>query len=305
MSLQLELVADGLAFPEGPVALNDGSVLLVQVASGALSRISPQGEVTLVAQLGGGPNGAAIGPDGALYVCNNGGRYDYVQQGGLWLPTGLPSHHTGGSIQRVDLNTGEATTLYDHCNGAKLLAPNDLVFDSDGGFWFSDYGTEDIKGAKWGGLMYARYDGSEIHQAAVVRTPNGVGLSPDGRTVYVADTMAGRLWAFDVVGSGQIATAESALMPGNVVQTLPGFQLLDSLAVEASGNVCVATIINGGITVFTPDGNTEHISVPDSIVTNLCFGGEDMRDAWITASSTGRLYKTRWPRRGLKLAFND
>ena len=77
-----------------------------------------------------------------------------------------------------------------------------------------------------------------------------------------------------------------------MVCNLPGYQLLDSLAVEAGGKVCVATIINGGITAFDPDGSIEHYAVPDLITTNICFGGADMRDAWITAASTGKLYKT-------------
>jgi gluconolactonase len=68
--------------------------------------------------------------------------------------------------------------------------------------------------------------------------------------------------------------------------------------------VCVATIINGGITAFDPDGSTEHYAFPDILVTNICFGGADLRDAWITCSSTGKLYKARWPRPGLKLAHN-
>ena len=93
-------------------------------------------------------------------------------------------------------------------------------------------------------------------------------------------------------------------MPGRVVASLPGYQLLDSLAVEADGRVCVATLINGGITACVPYGEMEHVPVPDLMVTNIVFGGADMRDAWITASGTGRLYRTRWPRPGLKLAFN-
>ena len=303
-ALQLEVLAEGLAFPEGPIALSDGSVMLVEVARGVLSQVSPRGEVSVLAELGGGPNGAAIGPDGAVYICNNGGRYAYVQQGGLTIPSGRPPQHFGGSIQRFDQGTGAVVTLYETCNGRRLLAPNDLVFDADGGFWFSDHGTEDLEGAQWGALVYARVDGSYIRRAARLRAPNGVGLSPDGRTVYVADTIAGRLWAFDIVGPGEVAPSASPLMPGRVVQTLPGFQLLDSLAVEAGGNVCVATIINGGITIFTPDGSIEHLAVPDRITTNICFGGPDLCDAWITASSTGRLYRTRWPRPGLRLAFN-
>ncbi|MGH6956627.1 MAG: SMP-30/gluconolactonase/LRE family protein, partial [Caulobacteraceae bacterium] len=92
--------------------------------------------------------------------------------------------------------------------------------------------------------------------------------------------------------------------PGRVICNLPDYQLLDSLAVEAGGKVCVATIINGGVTAFDPDGSTEHFAFPDLITTNICFGGADMRDAWVTCSSTGKLYKCRWPRPGLKLNFN-
>ena len=91
---------------------------------------------------------------------------------------------------------------------------------------------------------------------------------------------------------------------GRAVHNLQGVQFLDSLAVEAGGKVCVATILNGGITAFDPNGTVEHYPVPDLIVTNICFGGADMKTAWITASSTGKLYKATWPRPGLKLNFN-
>jgi gluconolactonase len=86
---------------------------------------------------------------------------------------------------------------------------------------------------------------------------------------------------------------------------LPGFQWLDSLAVEENGRICVGTIWNGGITIFEPSGGAcEFIPFPDPVTTNICFGGQDMRDAWVTCSSTGRLFKCRWSRPGLRLAFN-
>jgi gluconolactonase len=119
----------------------------------------------------------------------------------------------------------------------------------------------------------------------------------------VADTQLGRLWAFDVAGVGELSPGPG-FAPGRVIANLPGYQLLDSMAVEATGKVCVATIINGGITAFDPDGTTEHFAFPDLICTNICFGGPDMRTAWITASATGKLFKARWPRPGLKLNFN-
>lgn len=302
--MELELVAEGLAFPEGPVALADGSVIVTEIISGRITRVAPDGTKTIVAEAGGGPNGLAVGPDGALYCCNNGGRFTYHEVDGLMIPGDTPPEHVGGSIQRIDMATGRVETVYDSCDGRRLLAPNDLVFDAQGGFWFTDHGTSDAEGRLHGALFYARADGSLIRRARhSLYTPNGVGLSPDGRVVYMADTLSGRLWAFDIVGEGELAPVQLG-MPGRVVVTMPGYQLFDSLAVEADGRVCVATIINGGISAITPEGEVEHSPVPDLITTNIAFGGPDVQTAWITASSTGRLYKARWPRPGLKLAFN-
>ncbi len=308
MELDLELVAEGFAFPEGPVAMADGSVVLVEIAAGRVTRVALDGAKSTVAEVGGGPNGAAIGPDGALYVCNNGGRFTYTEVNGMLVPGDTPPEHVGGSIQRVDLATGRSETLYDRFagdgGGGRLLAPNDLVFDAHGGFWFTDHGTSDAEGRKHGALFHARADGSRIVRARhSLYTPNGVGLSPDGAVVYMADTLSGKLWAFDITGEGALAPPPLGA-PGRIVATLPGHQLLDSLAVEAEGRICVATILNGGISVFTPEGEVEHVAVPDLITTNIAFGGDDMRTAWITASATGKLYRCRWPRAGLRLAFN-
>src|SRR5262249_31355382 len=120
----VHVLAEGLAFPEGPVAMPDGSVIVVEIRAGRLSRVDPNGTVSLVAQLNGGPNGAAVGPDGAIYVCNNGGQ--------------LSETKTAPAIQRVDPETGETDVLFDSCDAQALGAPNDLVFDETGGFWFSD-----------------------------------------------------------------------------------------------------------------------------------------------------------------------
>ena len=302
--MDIQLVAEGLKFPEGPIAMQDGSVILTEIAGQRLTRITPDGRTSLVAETGGGPNGAAIGPDGAIYVTNNGGSFQWLEQQGLLIPGPTPPEHVGGSIQRVDIATGKVETLYDSCDGKRLVGPNDLVFDRSGGFWFTDHGCSTPEGRKFGALYYARTDGSSITRLRDhFVSPNGVGLSPDEDVVYMADTNLGRLWAFDVSAPGQLAEPPP-FQPGRVVCNLPGYQLLDSLAVEAGGKVCVATIINGGITAFHPDGTTEHFPFPDILVTNICFGGEDMQTAWITASGTGKLYRARWPRPGLKLNFN-
>jgi gluconolactonase len=303
--MEFELVAEGLQFPEGPIAMADGSVVLVEIQRRTLSRVSATGGRETIADLGGGPNGAAIGPDGAVYVCNNGGMSFVTREDGSTAPHGVPDDYKTGSIQRVDLKTGHFQTLYVECDGVQLNGPNDIVFDADGGFWFTDLGKVRPDKLDQGALYYARADGSKIVKArSSLLTPNGVGLSPDDRIVWVAETYTSRVWGFDIAGPGEIRLADDPWTPGRVLGPLPGYQLLDSLAVEAGGKICAATIVNGGVTAFDPDGTVEHFPTPDPLTTNICFGGADMRDAWITASGTGKLLKTRWPRPGLRLHYN-
>jgi len=302
--MELQLVTDGLFFPEGPIAMADGSVVLVEIGGKRLTRVRPDGSKQTVAELGGGPNGAAVGPDGAVYVVNNGGAFDFpedFEREGRLL---IPASYEGGYVQRVDLRTGKVEVLYDSCDGRPLNAPNDIVFDSTGGFWFTCFGYSDGETRRLGGIYYARADGSQITRVRSEQiSPNGIGLSPDQTTVYWADSMLQKLWALDLEGPGR-APAEAGHLAGRVVVTLPGFQWFDSLAVEADGRVSVATLFNGGITTIDPaSGAFEHAAFPDPVTTNICFGGADMRDAWVTCSSTGRLYRLRWPRPGLKLAF--
>jgi gluconolactonase len=76
-AMKIRALAEGLGFPEGPVALADGSVLLVEIFAGTLTRVRPDGTKTIVARPGGGPNGAALGPDGKCYICKNGGFRAY------------------------------------------------------------------------------------------------------------------------------------------------------------------------------------------------------------------------------------
>jgi len=307
--MEFEVVAEGLQFPEGPIAMQDGSVVLVEIRRQTLTRVLPDGRQEIIAKVGGGPNGAAIGPDGAAYICNNGGFEWIDRPDGATAPHGTAHDYKTGSIQRVDLKTGNVQTLYDACDGRPLRGPNDIVFDKDGGFWFTDLGKSNAEWMHHGHLLYARPDGSMIRRVREgLVTPNGVGLSPDQKTVHVAETLTSRVWSFAIAGPGELASAADMWAGANVMGPLPGYQLLDSLAVEADGKVCAATLVNGGISVFDPHagpgGGVEHIPFPDPLITNICFGGPDMRDAWITASGTGKLLKRRWPRPGLKLNFN-
>jgi len=301
--MEFEIVAEGLAFPEGPVVMEDGSVLLVEIAAGAVTRIWGDGRRESVATPGGGPNGLAIGPDGALWCCNNGG-FQYHRVGELLIPGNCPHDYSGGRIERIDLSTGRLERVLDAVAGQLLRGPNDLVFDKAGNLYFTDHGKTFSRQRDFGGLYFLSAAGEASEMAFHHTSPNGVGLSPDEQTVYMADTLTGRLWAFDLSAPGELAAKNPLGPDGRVVATLPGLQYLDSLAVTAAGNVTVATILNGGITTFRPDGSTAHTAFPDPIVTNIAFGGPDMTTAWICLSATGKLVKCTWPEPGLKLAFN-
>ncbi len=284
---EMTVMAEGLQFPEGPVAMPDGSVILVEIDRGTLSRVQPDGRIDVVATCGGGPNGAAFGPDGRIWLCNNGGR------------------EATGCIQAVDIETGVVETVYESVDGQRLSAPNDLVFDAQGGFWFTDHGTTWPRHRDHGGLYYATSDGSEVREVVYpIEAPNGMGLSPDGVRVYVAETHTGRLRRWNVTAPGQLDLPFGKETRGRLLGTVPGEELLDSLAVDSQDRVCVATIRTGGITVFGQDGSSRFVPSGDRITTNICFGGTDMRTAYITGSRNGKLLTTTWDVPGHRLHFN-
>ena len=300
----VKILATGLGFPEGPVVCADGSVVLTEIRNGRCSRVTQDGKVTLFSDCGGGPNGLAIGPDGAFYLCNNGGSR-YVE--GHSMGQGPHPDYKFGSIQRLDAKTGAAKLLYKEVGGHTLSAPNDLVFDKEGGFYFTDLGKRYPRHRDNGGLYYAKPDGSHVAELAYpILSPNGCGLSPDGKTLYAADTEGARLWAFEVQGPGKLRP-KSAFAPhsGRMIAGLPGKARFDSLAVMASGNICVATLTTGFITEISPKGDiVREVKMPDTYPTNICFGGPDMRTAYVTLSDKGQLGVLQWPEPGLKLNFN-
>jgi gluconolactonase len=286
MKNQTEVIAEGLKFPEGPVVMVDGSVIVVESFGGQITRCW-KGRKEVVCTPGGGPNGGAIGPDGALYVCNNGGIG----------PKYYAEPDCVGRIERVDLATGRFERIYTACGERPLSAPNDLMFDADGNLWFTDFGRLEQYGKQFGGLYCCRADGSAITRVVDRATSyNGVGISPDMQTVYVADTIEARIYAVE---------RRLELQKPRLVATVPGKVGLDSLAMTAAGSICVATIGDfGAISTVTPEGQVSAIPMKDQLTTNIAFGGTDMRDAYITYSLQGMLVKMRWAEPGMRLVYN-
>jgi gluconolactonase len=300
-------VCRGLRFPEGPIAMADGSVILVEIERATLSRVSAGGDISVIAKCGGGPNGAAMGPDGRVYVCNNGG-FQWTQLGPFLRPGDfLAPDYVGGSIQAVDVASGAIETLYTECNGEPLKGPNDIVFDAGGGFYFTDLGKRRGRSIDRGAVYYARADGSSIVEIVhPIDTPNGIGLSSDESTLYVAETSAARVWAFDIESPGRLGAGPHAFWAGRLVHKFSGYERLDSLAIDSEGNIVVATLGTGCLTAISPDGVIRaRIPVPefDLMVTNVCFGGTDLRTAYVTSSGLGRLYAMQWHCPGLALNF--
>ncbi|MDO7842326.1 SMP-30/gluconolactonase/LRE family protein [Sphingomonas immobilis] len=287
--MTVEIIAEGLAFPEGPVVMADGSLIVVELGGGRVTRCW-KGRKETISEIGGGPNGAAIGPDGALYVCNSGGL-DMAAGGNATGPG------CEGRLERIDLATGRVERVFDAAEGIPLSAPNDLIFAPDGSLWFTDMGKRYGRTTEASALLHCDPSLATITRVSDKAVSyNGVGLSPDGKTVYVADTFQARVYSFDAAASGR-------QKPG-FVGTVPGMVWLDSLAVTAAGNVCVGTIFDGGISTVTPAGSVTQTPFDETFVTNIAFGGADMRDAYVTLSTTGLLVRARWSEPGLKLTFN-
>ncbi|MEY9602781.1 gluconolactonase [Bradyrhizobium japonicum] len=292
----VHVLATDLEFPEGPVVMPDGSVVLVEIRGQRLTRIYPDGRKEVVAKVPGGPNGAALGPDGKIYICNNGG-FSWIPTGKMIMPGPQPDSYLGGSIQRVDLQSGKVETVVTKCGEHDLRGPNDLVFDKHGGLWFSDLGKRRAREMDVGGMYYLKPGMTEIVEVVHGVLPaNGIGLSPDENTVYIAETPTGRLWASrEVIYRGE---------RGKPICGLGGYQMFDSLAVEANGNVCVATLVSGCISVIAPDGTlVEQVPTGDRVTTNIAFGGPELKTAYITLSGKGELIAMDWPRGGLPLNF--
>jgi len=330
--MEMRFVADGLDFPGGPLVLIDGDVVVAEICAGRLVRIGRDGLRSIFAEVGGAPTAAAFGPDGAVYVCNNGspkivretlpdGRTAYRPPRPGELSSGI-----GGQIQRVTPD-GKVSTVHRECDGRALMAPAGLVFDRQGNFYFSDIGHHEgpvrdpgvsteskhlsvlrMAGAitrnAAGSVYYASPEGRMIREVLhPLASPNGVALSPDETTLYVGESGTGRLWAFQLAGPGKLGKRRC-------LGTVPGrrplnFSWCEGLAIDAQADVLTATVVNGGVTTFSPQGGQiEHVSTGDPFTTSMCFGGADRRTLFVTLGGSGRLVAyDAWPTQGHQLNF--
>ena len=258
-----EVVATGLAFPEGPV-WRDGALDVVEIEAGRISRWSPGGGVTTVATTGGGPNGAALGPDGALYVTQNGG----MRREGR-VTAGILRVRPEGTVETVTSSVA----------GLTLDGPNDLAFGPDGRLWFTDpRGAADPRHNDQPGRIFA-IDAATGEGELVIELPpvfpNGIGLLVDGTLVW---TESFTLRVMRLVDG----------RPEQLAQ-LPDHHYPDGFCVGADGRLYVATTYAHCVTVLDGDRIVGRLMCGDgSMATNCCFGGTDL---YVTESRHGTLWR--------------
>ncbi len=293
----IEILTRQAGFPEGPLVMPDGSIAFCDIKAGMIRRLDGD-RLAALADVGGGPNGLALGPDGWLYVANNGGAMRWEELDGRTISKGFKQSGFDARIEKINLANGSIERVLDSVDGRAFQAIDDLVFDPSGeGFWFTDLGRDAEHSRTYGGVYWSKIDGSAICECAypLVNGANGIGLSPDGSTLYATEYGAGRLWSWRVEGPGALASAEGQAHGGTLVWQAPGAQLLDSLKVTPRGNVVIATQHKGVFSVVSPAGELlTEIEMPEDFLTNLCFDPEDSSIAYATLSTTGRLVKFHW-----------
>ena len=288
------LFAEKLPAPEGPVVAPNGWIMNVcsfvpqdtswprNAADITATHISrPLETITVFNTSRGGvtgiPAALAFGPDGCLYVTDEGHR----------------------SIVRVTPD-GEQADFISHYQSQRLNGPNDLCFDPDGSLFFTDPWGSSLE--KPIGSVYG-YDwqSGALHQIHTgLAFPNGI-LVGNGR-VYAAETLTNKIWVYDVVGPGQAENIRGfCRLPDLKVKNLTG---PDGMAFDVEGNIYCATVGVGFVYVFDPEGTLIE-SIPTGGVrpTNVCFGGLDHDTLFVTIDDLGTMITYQNPIKGYRLPF--
>ena len=269
------VLATGLQFPEGPVWLGTRRVAFTEIRGQCVS-LWHDGTLARVARTGGGANGATLGPDGALYVANNGGLS--LGHDGRWTaPDAIP-----GRIQRVTL-AGEVSDVAVRLPGAPPNRPNDLCFGPDGLLYYTDpHNWEELANLGVGRVGRTTLDGRVELVAEIPAFPNGIAFGPDDR-LYVAQSVTQKILVMD---------AKPGATPA-VWATLPrGFP--DGFCFDAAGRLYAAGSLGDLVVVFEPDGEVRDIIEmgAGSEPTNCCLGDGAL---YVTLAGTGQLVALDMP----------
>ena len=245
--------ASGLVFTEGPVAGPDGSLYFSDPPRQMIYQLLADGTRQTILQRSRLCNGLAVNAEGKIIAC----------QGGL------------GKIVSIDPSTANLTVVAETYQGTRFNQPNDLVLDKVGGLYFTDpvYGLPNMP-QKTMGLYYVDSKGNAKRLAEGLDLPNGIGLSPDGKTLYVVTMGAKEVMAFTIGSPGKVSNGRTFCM------TQTGG---DGMTVDGKGNVYVTQPDLSAIDVFDPAGEKlGRLTLPGKPA-NCAFGGKDGKTLFVTA----------------------
>lgn len=278
--------AASLVFTEGPAADAEGNVYFTEITGERILKYSSaDGSISEFRKPSGRANGLAFDPQGRLVACEGA--------------------NTGGSRQvtRTDLQSGRIEVLATKYEGKRLNSPNDLVIAKNGRIYFTDprYGGQEGRELETEDVYLIDADGSlrRVATKPDIAKPNGIALSPDQQTLYVADTQPGppteaRVMAFDVAEDGSLSNPRSIYSFGRG-------RGIDGMAIDVEGNLYGAAGNNSGdpanpagVYVITPAGALAGvIAIPEDPIANCNFGGPDLKTLYITAGKTLFSIKTK------------
>lgn len=269
-----KLIGQGYKFAEGP-AIDRAGILYFSDVRGNMIYKWDGKTVTVFAENTGGVNGLAIHKDGSIYGCAGSGK----------------------AIVKYTPD-GKRSVVLDKLDGKPLNSVNDLVFDSKGNLFFTNpVGMNAPKpGEPTPNVVRLGADGTAKIVATEPGYPNGIKISPDGKTLYVNDTLSNSVvWKYPLSATGEVGKGEIFIKFGSGV--------CDGLAVAQSGNVYVVINLGAKIVKVSPDGKVldEYRFPRGSGVSNVCFAGKDMKTLYVTLGTKGSVYEMPADEPGLKL----
>ena len=271
----IKLLAGGLNYPEGPTLDSEGNLYFVEFRNNKISKVTPDGNVSTVVQVGTQNNGLIRDKDGNFFVCD-------------WK---------GKAIYKVDTQSNISLITDKSSEGEPLLRPNDFAWDNRSNLYFTDpegWGPTRLKG----GIHYIDKNLTIHRFAGGMNFPNGLAFDRDYKHLYVGETIFNWIMRLEVKPDETVGRRDKFFYMGEKV-------FADGIKVDVKGNVWVTAFSEGEVWCISPQGEKiASIILPgeNPTPTNILFGGLDMKTAYITVNdgdNNGKVYTIRMPVAGL------
>ena len=270
---EIETVKTGFAFTEGPAWDPRGSLYFSDIPNATIHRLSEGDKLSTFTDDSKHTNGIMVAADGRMLACQ-----------------------MDGQVVAYDVQSGQAKLLAGTYQGKRFNAPNDLVIDKEGGIYFTDPLFRAPQPLPQGvqAVYYIPADGETQRVTDDLAAPNGIGLSPDGKRLYVIPSQQAEMLVYDVTAPGQLSVGRTFCR----LTQPPGMDGTggDGMTVDVQGNVYITTRL--GVEIFSPQGNQLGLVEFPEQPANVTFGGAEGTTLYVTAR-TG-LYRVAMPIAGLK-----